>query len=104
MLSESIEILQANNLHLFHQNALLSEKVETLSTELLKMKKLLDKILKCFSKELADELESQLIATRLHLVNLENDKLIDTNTLSKIEKQLDINKDLLTKIFNGKKI
>lgn len=102
MASENIEILQANNLHLFHHNQVLSEKVSQLTNKLMTQQKILDKLLKCLSDELLIEIEDQLVAIKLQLINLDNDKQIDDETFKNLTMQLDNNKLLLDKILNGK--
>lgn len=102
MASENIEILQANNLHLFHHNQVLSEKVNQLTNKLMAQQKTLDKLLKCLSDELLIEIENQLVAIKLQLINLDNDQQIDEETFKNLKIQLDNNKLLLDKILNGK--
>lgn len=102
MTYENLEILQSNNLHLFHNNSILSNKVEQLKTELESMQKVLQEICKCLSKELLTELEGQITAMSLQIVNLSNDEKIDRHSYKILSDLLSENKNLLNKLLSGK--
>lgn len=102
MTYENLEILQANNLHLFHNNSILNNKVEQLKSELESMQKLLKVVCRCLSRELLEEIEGQITAISLQLVNLNNASKIDSKNYNELSDLLTLNKNLLSKILDGK--
>lgn len=103
MVSDSIEILQANNLHLFNQNEKLIVQIEAISKELALLKKKFEKVKLYFSDALLLEFDKQMRDLAAQLVNFHNTNQISDEQFHNVMNKLNDNKNLLKQILSGKK-